>query len=96
MQKLLELFMHAPSNDHQSTFLEYEAEMLMNNASYSYNQSKMRGAVIDWVNEQLPFSEVTCSPSGFSVSNEHFEGDYSWSEADMLVELVEAEKEKGR
>ena len=68
----------------------------MNNASYSYNQSKMRGAVIGWVNEQLPFSEVTCSPSGLSVSNQHFDGDYTWSEADMLVELVEAEKEKGR
>lgn len=96
MIKLIELFKAAPANDHQSTFLEYEAELLMNNASYSYNQSKMRGAVIDWVNEQLPFSEVTCSPSGFSISNHHFDGDYSWSEADMLVELVEAEKEKGR
>ena len=94
MVKLIELFKAAPANDHQSTFLEYEAELLMNNASYSYNQSKMRGAVIDWVNEQLPFSIVTCSPSGFSVSNEHFDGDYSWREADMLVELVEAEKEK--
>ncbi|MEL7441180.1 MAG: hypothetical protein AAGJ58_22145, partial [Pseudomonadota bacterium] len=67
MIKLIELFKAAPANDHQSTFLEYEAELLMNNASYSYNQSKIRGAVIDWVNEQLPLSEVTCSPSGFSV-----------------------------
>ena len=97
MINLIELFKSAPANDHQSTFLEYEAELLellMNNSSYSYNQSKMRGAVIDWVNEQLPFSEVTCSPSGFSVSNQRFDGDYSWSEADMLVELIEAEKAK--
>ena len=86
--------MHAPANDHQATFLECEAELLMLNKSYSYNQSKMRGALIDWVNEQVNEAgfEITHSTSGFNVTFNDQESDYSWSEADELCRLIETIK----
>lgn len=95
MQKLLELFMHAPANDHQATFLDHEAELLIHNCSYSYNQSKMRGAIIDWVNEQVNEAgfEITQGTSGFTVTFNDQESDYSWSETDELCRLIETIKE---
>lgn len=93
MEKLLQLFKSEPS-DHLDTFLEYESELLMLNNSYSFNQSKMRGALIDWVNTQVNPSgfEIAYSPSGFTVSYLDQETDYTWCNADALYFLIETIK----
>lgn len=49
MIKLLENFKSEPQNKWQTEFLEHEAELLMHQHGYSFNQSKMRGAVLGWV-----------------------------------------------
>ena len=87
--------MHSSANDHQSTFLEFEAELLMNNSSYEFNQTKMREAVINWVNDQVNDAgfEVTHSGSGFVVTYLDQESSYQWGNADALAYLVETIKE---
>ena len=86
--------MHAPANDYQEEFLEHEAELLIHNCSHTYNQTKMREAVIGWVNTQVNHSgyEVTFGGSGFTIFSNNYESDHSWSEADELCELIESKK----
>ena len=86
MQNLITLFMSAPANEHQDTFLEAESEFLTENVSADHYRSRMRAAVIGWINDELGHEIVKCSTHHFTIS----EDEYNWELADeMLPPLVE-------
>lgn len=94
MQKLLSEFMHVPANNWQYEFLEYEAELLMNQHSYSFNQSKMRGAVLGWISsivEQYAI-QIDTLDGKIVVSITDRSMSIEWSEADKLLDVIEAVK----
>lgn len=94
MQKLLSEFMSVRANNWQYEFLEYEAELLMSQHSYSFNQSKMRGAVLGWVSsivEQYAI-QIDTLDGKIVVSITDRSMSIEWSEADKLLDVIEAVK----
>lgn len=94
MQKLLSEFMSAPSNDWQEQFLEHEAELLMNQHGYSFNQSKMRGALLGWVSSIVKQYAIQIDTLDGKIQIQLADKSMSieWSEADRLLDVIEAVK----
>jgi hypothetical protein len=96
MQKLLSEFMHAPANNWQFAFLEHEAELLMHQHGYSFNQSKMRGALLGWVSSVVEQYAIQIDTLDGKIQIQLADKSMSieWSEADKLLDVIEAVKTK--
>ena len=94
MEKLLELFWSAPSNEHQEEYRQAEGDMIIHNASLESIQFRMRKALVDWIDEQIPH-EISFSSSGFTLTCELSENqdDLFWEQADQVIELIEKFKD---
>ena len=90
MEKLLEMFWSAPSNEHQEEYRKAESGMLTHNANLTSDQFDMRKALVDWIDEQLPH-EISFSSSGFTLTCQYSEtqDDLFWEQADQVIELIE-------
>lgn len=94
MQILLSEFFHQPQNKWQTEFLEHEADLLMNQHGYSFNQSKMRGALLGWVSSIVePYGyQVGTLDGKIQIQLADKSMSIEWSEADKLLDVIEAVK----
>ncbi|QGZ13254.1 hypothetical protein PP410_gp37 [Vibrio phage NF] len=94
MQKLLSEFFYQPQNKWQTEFLEHEAELLMHQHGYSFNQSKMRGALLGWVSSIVEQYAIQIDTLDGKIQIHLADKSMSieWSEADKLLDVIEAVK----
>lgn len=94
MNKLIKAFKCAPSNEWQELFLEWEAELLTHNSGYSYHQSKMRGHLLGWVEDEVRDYgiEIDTLDGKITVLLGDKSMSIEWTEADKLLDVIESVK----
>ncbi len=94
MERLIKKFKSEADAVWQEVYLEHEAEILMHQHGYSFNQSKMRGAVLGWVSsivEQYGY-QIDTLDGKIQIQLADKSMSIEWSEADKLLDVIEAVK----
>ncbi len=94
MERLIKKFKSEADAAWQESYLEHEAELLMNQHGYSFNQSKMRGALLGWVSSIVEQYAIQIDTLDGKIQIQLADKSMSieWSEADKLLDVIEAVK----
>lgn len=94
MERLIKKFKSEADAVWQRAYLEHEAELLMHQHGYSFNQSKMRGALLGWASSIVePYGyQVDTLDGKIQIQLADKSMSIEWSEADKLLDVIEAVK----
>ncbi|QIQ61354.1 hypothetical protein V039C_0076 [Vibrio phage V039C] len=94
MERLIKKFKSEAGAFWQDEYLEHEAELLMHQHGYSFNQSKMRGALLGWVSSIVEQYAIQIDTLDGKIQIQLADKSMSieWSEADKLLDVIEAVK----
>lgn len=94
MERLIKKFKSEADSVWQEVYLEHEAEMLMHQHGYSFNKSKMRGAVLGWVSSIVEQYAIQIDTLDGKIQIQLADKSMSieWSEADKLLDVIESVK----